>query len=112
MGLFLCASAGSDINLLGGGHGNFDPGVDLLLLGDGGLALDVGDDDGGDDHCNQGKCGFDDDSNDQILTRRPYLFSLFPPAGQKQDGYSSSTIIQLRYKITANSVKQNSTANR
>lgn len=63
MGLFLHPSAGSDIDLLGGGNGNFDPAIDLLLLGNGGLALDVGNDDSGDDDPNQGKCGLDDGGN-------------------------------------------------
>lgn len=46
MGLFLCTSAGANINLLGGGDRNLDPVVDLLP-GNGGLALDERDDKSG-----------------------------------------------------------------
>nr|DAS18151.1 MAG TPA: hypothetical protein [Caudoviricetes sp.] len=56
VGLLLLAAAGANINLLGGGDGNLHPRIDFLLLLGGGLALDVGDQDAGNDGA---QCGGD-----------------------------------------------------
>ena len=58
--LLLLAAPAAGVNLLGGGDGDFHPRIDFLLLLCGGLALDVGHEEGGDEGRDKGGNGFDD----------------------------------------------------
>ena len=57
IGFLLLAPAGAGVDLLGSGDGDLHPGIDLSLLGGRGLALDIGDNNGGDDGRQQCKDG-------------------------------------------------------
>ena len=60
IGFLRLTLAGAGVDLLSSGDGNLHPSIDLSLLGSCGLALDIGDDNGGDDSRQEHENSFDD----------------------------------------------------